>query len=201
MRDSVPTSAGPSVEADALNAWFCREVLPLEPALLRFIRRHWRNAADVSDLRQEIYERVLRAASREYPAQVPHYVFTIARNHMINRARRARIIRFDLVADLESVAIEADFATPERQLSAREELQKVQTGLERLPPRCREVIELRKIEGLSTREVAARLRVGINTVEQQTTHGMRALVDFMLGGTGRIKRPAGKPRLGRERGA
>ena len=64
----------------------------------------------------------------------------------------------------------------------------MQAGLDRLPPRCREVVRLRKIEGLSTRETAERLGVGIDTVEQQTVHGMRALVDFMLGGTGKIQR-------------
>jgi len=186
---------------NSLNAWFCREVLPLEPGLMRFIRRHWRDTAEVPDLRQEIYERVLTGASREIPGHVPHYVFMIAKNHMINRARRARIIQFDVVADLEAVVVDADVLTPERQLSAREELQKVQAGLHRLPPRCREVIELRKIEGLSTREVAERLRIGINTVEQQTTHGMRALSDFMLGGTGRIRRPAPKSRLTRGQGS
>ena len=40
---------------------------------------------------------------------------------------------------------------------------------------------LRKIEGLSTREVADRLKINAETVERQTIYGMRALVDFMLG--------------------
>jgi RNA polymerase sigma-70 factor (ECF subfamily) len=46
------------------------------------------------------------------------------------------------------------------------------------------------VEGLSIRETAERLGIGIDTVEQQTVHGMRALVDFMLGGTGKIRRGA-----------
>ena len=47
---------------------------------------------------------------------------------------------------------------------------------------------LRKIEGLSQREVAARMGIREDTVERQTAHGMRALADFMLGGPGRIRR-------------
>jgi RNA polymerase sigma-70 factor (ECF subfamily) len=54
---------------------------------------------------------------------------------------------------------------------------------------------LRKIEGLSTRETSERLGVGIDTIEQQLVHGMRALVDFMLGGSGKIRRKAAKPRV------
>lgn len=47
--------------------------------------------------------------------------------------------------------------TPEQQLSARQQLQRLQRALDRLPPRCREVIELRKIDGLSQREAAQRM--------------------------------------------
>jgi RNA polymerase sigma-70 factor (ECF subfamily) len=68
----------------------------------------------------------------------------------------------------------------------------VQAGLDRLPPRCREVIVLRKIEGLSQREVAARMGIGEDTVERQMVQGMRALVDFMLGGSGKIRRPSAR---------
>lgn len=61
--------------------------------------------------------------------------------------------------------------------------------MDALPPRCREVVRLRKVEGLTTQETADRLGIGIDTVERQLTMGMRALVDFMLGGTGKIRRP------------
>ena len=178
-----------------LKAWFCREVLPLEPALTRFIRRNWRNESDIADLRQEVYERVLEGASRSLPLQPKAFVFTVARNHLINCAKRARIISFEVVADLESSTVAMDVMTPDRHLTARDELRRVQAGLDRLPPRCREVVRLRKIEGLSTRETADRLGVGIDTVEQQTVHGMRALVDFMMGGTGKIQRGAARRAL------
>jgi RNA polymerase sigma-70 factor (ECF subfamily) len=85
----------------------------------------------------------------------------------------------------------------ERHLSAREELRRAQAGLDLLPPRCREVVRLRKIEGLSTRETAERLGVGINTVEKQLTLGIRAMTDFMLGGSGKIQRwAAGNDKAG-----
>ena len=140
------------------------------------------------DLRQEIYERALIGAHPSLPGHAGPYLFTVARNHLINRAKRARIVSFDLVADLECVDIEVDVHATERHLNARDDLRRAQAGLERLPSRCREVIRLRKVEGFSTREVADRLGVGTDTVEKQMTLGMRALVDFMLGGSGRIER-------------
>src|SRR6218665_659526 len=111
-----------------LNAWFCQEVLPLERALTRFIRRNWRAEADIADIRQEVYERVLNGAREALPAQVAAYIFTVARNLLINRAKRAKIISFDLVADLESLELDVDLFAAERHLSARDELRRGQAG-------------------------------------------------------------------------
>lgn len=185
-------------EGVTVKAWFCRDVLPLEAALTRYIRSNWRNESDVADLRQEIYARAITGARNGLPLQTKAFVFTIARNHLINSARHARVISLEHVADLEGSAILAEEVTPERHLVAREELKRLQAGLERLPPRCREVIQLRRIEGLSAQEVATRLKVDRHTVNQQVVHGMRALANFLLGGDGKIRRPSAKGRQTKE---
>lgn len=186
------------VDEKALNRWFCEEVLPLERALMHFIRRNWRTEADIIDLRQEVYERALKGARSGLPQHSAAFVFTIARNHLVNRAKQARIVSFDLVADLEAVELAPDMLATDRHLTARDELRRAQAGLARLPKRCREVIRLRKVEGMSTREVAERMGIGIDTVERQTTLGMRALVDFMLGGPGKVVRaPVANTKEGR----
>lgn len=178
------------VDDGVVKDWFFREIYPLEPVLTRYLRRNWRDQAEVSDLRQEVYARVYAAARERLPHQPKQYLLMTARNHLINNAKRTQVVQIDYVADLETSAVVVDNDTPERQLTAREELRRIQAGLERLPPRCRQVVMLRKIEGLSTREAAERMHVGIDTIEQQMVHGMRALVDFMLGGTGKIRRRA-----------
>jgi RNA polymerase sigma factor (sigma-70 family) len=177
------------VDEAALNAWFCEEVLPLERALTSFIQRNWRTASDVKDLRQDIYERALAGARAELPTHTRQYLFTVARNHLINGAKRAQVVSIELVADMSLLESELEEFGTERHLDARDELRRAQLGLDQLPPRCREVVWLRKVEGLTTRETADRLGVGIDTVEKQITQGMRALVDFMLGGSGKIRRP------------
>lgn len=180
------------VDDATLKAWFFREVFPLEAALTRFIRRNWRNESDVADIRQEVYAKVYDAARENLPMQAKPFLFTTARNHLINKARRVKIVSIEHVADLEALNVAVDAVTPDRHVTARDELRRVQAGLDRLPARCREVVVLRKVEGLSTREVAARLGVGTDTVERQMVLGMRALVDFMLGGSGKIVRSGAK---------
>lgn len=176
------------VDDNALHAWFCEEVLPLEGALMRFIQRNWRMVDEVLELRQDVYERALLGAQHEIPANTAAYVFTVARNHLINRSARAKIVSFEAFVDLENFMQSDAFAT-ERQLDARDQLRRAQAGIEALPRRCGEVVRLRKIEGLSTAETAARLGVSKTTIERQLTMGMRALANFMLGGTAKLKRP------------
>lgn len=171
-----------------LKQWFCQEVLPLEQGLTRFVRRNWRTADDIADIRQEVYELCLRGAQGELPRHTSAYVYAVARNLLINRARRARIVSFELISDLENAIVDQDLLANERQLDARDQLRRTQAGLEQLPPRCREVVRLRKVHGLTTREVAERLDIGVDTVERQLVLGMRALVDFMHGGSGKIVR-------------
>lgn len=177
------------VDDEALNEWFCREVLPLEGPLTRFIRRNWRVADDVMDLRHDVYERAFTGARKELPVNTRQYLFTIARNHLINSAKRARIVSFEHVADLETVDSDIDLFEAERHLTARDSLRRVLAGLEKLSPRVREIVELRKIEGLTPQETADRLGIGKDAVSGQLVMGMKALASHMLGGTGRVVRP------------
>jgi RNA polymerase sigma factor (sigma-70 family) len=189
------------VDDGTLEAWFCREVLPCEAALTQYIRRNWRNADEIVDLRHDIYELVIAGARRDLPEEARPYLFTVARNHLINRAKRARIVSFELVADLETVQHDVDTLTAERHVLARDALRRTQEGIDRLSPRIRQIVLLRKVEGMNTRETAAHLGIGIDAVERQLSMGMKALADFMLGGSGKIIRQkiARKGQQGRER--
>lgn len=134
------------------------------------------------------FTRLPSPARNGLPGHSRAFLFTIARNHLINRAKRERIVSFELVADLETVGHDIDLLATERLLSAREKLVRFHRGLERLSPRVREIVHLRKVEGLTTREVAEKLGIAPKSIEGQLALGMRALADFMLGGSGRIER-------------
>ncbi len=149
---------------------------------MRLLRRHWRRSDEWPDLRQDIYVRLYETVARTgLPAQTPAYVFACARNLLIDRARRAQVVSIDVVAELEALpGLPVDDFTPERRAGAREELRLLQSALEDLPPRCRDVVALRKIEGLSQKEIAARLGIAEGTVEKQVTLGVRALAETLM---------------------
>lgn len=176
------------IDDDELNAWFVREVLPLERALTSYIRRNWRVPEDVLELRQDIYEHSLIGARRALPLNARAYVFTVARNHLINNAKRARIVPIDTMADLDAMHRDIDMFEAERSLTARDELRHAKEGIDKLPPKCREIILLQKVDGMTDREAAASLGVSVETVRRQIKLGMKALFDHMAGGSGRIVR-------------
>jgi RNA polymerase sigma-70 factor (ECF subfamily) len=170
---------GVALDSEAFEAWFISEVLPLEPALTRMLRRHWRRTEDLADLRQEIYISVYESAARNgIPRSVAAYVFTCARNLLVNKARRAQIVQFDLVSELDSLpSPPLEPWTPEQITIARAEFELLRASLDDLPPRCREVLRLRKVEGLSQKEIALRLGISEGTVEKQVSLGVRAIAE------------------------
>jgi len=177
------------VEQGALDEWFRREVLPLERSLVRFVNRNWRMKDEVMDLTHDIYAQAFSGARNGLPTNTRQYLFTVARNHLINRAKRARIVSFELVSELEMIEHRTEAFDTERHLNAREALRRAQAGLNKLSPRVREIVWLRKVEGLNVQETSERLGIGKDAVNHQLMMGMKALADHMLGGTGRIVRP------------
>jgi RNA polymerase sigma factor (sigma-70 family) len=161
------------------RAWFVREVLPLESALVQFLHHSWRNRNDIADLRQEVYVRVYEVACKQIPHPAKPFVFAIARNLLIDRIRREHIIPIGAASDWETLNVTSDEPGPDRNVIARDELGRLQAALDRLPPRCREAVILGRIETLSRREIARRMGVSEATVTEHLTKGMRALANIL----------------------
>jgi RNA polymerase sigma factor (sigma-70 family) len=167
--------------ADSLDIWFKREILVHEASLLRYLNRVWPNPDEIPDLRQEIYIRIYEAAGKSRPAMPRAFIFATARNLLTDRIRRGRVVSIEAVGNPDALNVLIDEATPERRVSAWEELRRVARALNGLPPRCREVVWLRKVDELSNQEVAEQLGVSVRTVEAQILKGMRLLNNTVFG--------------------
>ncbi len=157
------------------------EVFPLTPALHRFLRLHWRDESDVSDLVQETLVRVYEAAREERPRLPKPFIFMVARNLMIDKIRQKRVVPIDRMLDFEWSNIVDETPSPEQHTAAREELRLLQIALGELPQPCRDVVMLRKIEGISQRDVAQRLGLTEDNVEHLIAKGMRLLKKTVYG--------------------
>jgi RNA polymerase sigma factor (sigma-70 family) len=97
--------------------------------------------------------------------------------------RREQIIPIEAVLEIDLLGIAVDEPGPDRNAIAREELRRLQAALDRLPPRCREVVVLRRIEGMPRRMIAARMGIAEATVAEHLANGVSALADILYGET------------------
>jgi RNA polymerase sigma-70 factor (ECF subfamily) len=183
-RESVgPGGLDASARAPDLHAWFVREVLPLEAALTGFLRNNRQGKTDIADLLQGVYVRVYEAACTQLPTSTKSFVFTIAHNLLVDQVRREKVIPLSTVENLEALGIAAETPGPDETTIAREELRRVQAALDRVSPRSREAIILRQVDGLSRREIAARMGITEKTVKRHLNLGVRALAAILYGET------------------
>jgi RNA polymerase sigma-70 factor (ECF subfamily) len=170
---------------ESLDNWFAREILPHEDALVRYLTRTWSNREEIHDLRQEVYIRVYEAARRSRPLSPKSFMFTTARHLMADRIRRGRVVSIEATADLDALNVLIDEISPEQRASARQELGRLADAFDLLPPQCRKVVWMRKVEGVSQRDVAMKLGISEGAVEKQITKGVRLLARSLFGGEGR----------------
>lgn len=161
--------------------------LEFEGVLRACLFRYARNAADVDELLQETYANLLTAGSargREEIRSIRAFALTVARNVALSWLRHKQVVHIELVADLEALELLDETALVEEIVNSHQELGLLAGAVARLPTRCRQVFTLRKVYGLSQKEIAAELRISENTVEQHLAKGMRlcraALADSPL---------------------
>ena len=142
-----------------------------------YLRRNSRDPDGVADLRQDVYVKVYEAAEKAIPLLTKPFLFAVARNLLIDRARHSQVA--SIITSGEDDHDHVDELSPERHAIARQHMDCFTRALAALPPRCREVVELRKIAGLSQKAVAEQLGITEGTVEKQIAKGVRILTDAM----------------------
>jgi len=158
--------------------WFLEEVQPHETALRSYLQRSLQ-AADVDDLVQESYVRVLREQERGQVRSVRAFLFTVARNAVRDLIRHRGVARAEPITENAPMAVLQDEPGVVDLVSRRQELALLRDAIRELPDRCREVFLLRKIQGLSQREIAGRLGITENTVESLVGKGARRCADYL----------------------
>jgi RNA polymerase sigma-70 factor (ECF subfamily) len=163
-----------------LNEWFIAKVLVHERALMRFLARAWPDHFEIDDLRHEIYIRIYEAAAKSLPTSPRGLLFSTARHLMVDRVRRGRVVSIEFQEDLDALNVLIDDRSPDRVLSARQDLWHLGRAFETLPASCRDIMWMVKIEELTQKEIAERLNLTVRAVEKRIAMGLRFLQDGYL---------------------
>ena len=155
------------------SIWFVDAVLPYEPGLRRWIKSRFSAIRDIDDLIQETFSRILKAHRSGPVPNPPAFLFVVARNLAINRLKRMNLEFPPEAERVDPHVLVDEMAGPFESAALQEEIDDLVTAFQSLPDRCRQVMTLRKIFGLSQKEIAAELGISVHTVEAQVGIGLR----------------------------
>ena len=144
-----------------LSDWFRQWRLPLRRFLLR---RAGVLAADVEDVGQEVFLRLMRYETAELIEHPQAYLYKVASNVATEWSMRARNRR---PHDEKWVATLIDNKQPESQMICSQSVREIERALNTLTPYQREVLKLFFVEELEYTEIATRLGESVRSITRQ----------------------------------
>jgi len=138
-----------------------------------------RLSPEPEDCYQEIWEKVFRGLHRfdpSGPARLSSWLATIAHRHLIDRHRR-RQVRGEAIPLGE---LSADTPQADTLMAARENHQRLEAALRRLPEGQRRVVVLHHINGMPLNKIAEQEGVAVGTIKSRLHRGRARLTQLLV---------------------
>ncbi|MGC4251353.1 MAG: sigma-70 family RNA polymerase sigma factor [Sphingobium sp.] len=143
--------------------WFQLVILPCQPRLRGRLKRILPAHIDLDDIISETLTRAYAVHDWRAIHEGFAFVLRIARNFLIDQARREAVISFDYMADLEELGKGVSY---DAMLTARDELRRIEKIMDKLPTQQRRAFLLRRVDGFSLAEIAVKMHLSVSTVEK-----------------------------------
>jgi RNA polymerase sigma factor (sigma-70 family) len=141
---------------DTRDSLFAQLFVQHGRALKRYLESLLPKVEIAEELTQEAFVR-LRTSRRTDLESPRGFLFRTAHNLALDHLRRARRVPMDSLEDGAAAWLADAAPSPEEQVATRQELALMRTIVMELPPKCRQVFLLVRIEQLSHRKVAEEL--------------------------------------------
>lgn len=159
--------------------WYDEKVRPHQAVLRAWLKARFPTLPDPDDILQDCYLRLLRARQTGQVVNSRAFLFTSVRNAALDLLRRGRVVAMEPLAHAEPSSVEEGGPGVVETVSCAQEIEILHEAIRALPDRCREVVTLQKIHGLTNREIAVRLGISINTVNAQMVIGLMRCRTFL----------------------
>jgi len=150
------------------------------PRLHDFAFKVVRNREIAEDIVQDIFIRLWEKKENIKPVNIEGFIFKVLKNQCISYLRNIKIIdninlNLNNLAHIEEL-YRKDFLRDEPYVLFEKELQlEIDSIINKLPDRCKEVFIMSRLNGLKNREIAYKLGINIKNVER---HISKALTIF-----------------------
>ena len=128
--------------------------------------------SDVSDIIQELWVKIMTLPPTDSIRHPRAYLFRAATNLAVDWVRR-RSADLHRHAELDDADDELSLLpTQETMMQARQQLRLLDHAINELPPKCRRVFVLHKLQDWSHKEIAAHMGISQNMVEKHVMKGL-----------------------------
>lgn len=149
--------------------WFAAEVQPFEAMLRAWLHNRFPPECDIDNLVQEALMRVCLAHERGEVRSPKAFLFATARNLALDQLRRHKIAPMISLVETEALSVLEEGDSVPDTVAHNQELEFLTEVIQSLPDRCRQVFTLRKVYGMSQRDIAIQLGISEHTVSAQLT--------------------------------
>ena len=165
--------------SDKKDDFLAQLVTEHQLALQKYLARKLDNPEDASEVAQEAF---LRLHRMEQPQQLDNaraYLFQVATNLAVDQLRRRRLhfrfIKLEKVhnVDGEPLDINANAASPEQILDAREKLTQLYAAVDELPFKVKQAFLLHRKNGMSYSAIAQEMNVSVSSVEKYILQALK----------------------------
>ena len=166
-------------DADSLISEVAKTYLGCRASLLRFVGRFIHQTQDIEDI---VHETFLRTYAAEINTQIRSpkaFLFRTARNLALKHLDKCSTRLVDYLEDFESSEVLVDERSAEDAAEAQEQFATFCRAVSTLPLQCRRAFILRKVYGLSHKEIADHLEISVSTVEKHLASGITRCSDYM----------------------
>lgn len=162
--------------------WIALHILPHEAELRRTLRRRAPVGFEIDDIIQEIYARLAALPSVDHIHSPRSYIHRMAAGVVTDHLRRQKVVPMMAVDDYEAIGAISTDPSPEAIVLHRDQLNRLTHIVSQLPPVVAQVFRLRRVEGMSQKEVARRLRLPESTVEKRMARGVYLIARYWEAG-------------------
>ena len=144
-----------------------KQIEKLYKPLYHYIKKRINNSLDAEDLTQEVFLKLSKSDIKKVD-NIKNWVYTIAKNSVIDYYRKKKIIS----EDIDNIV----FLEEETDDSSINELSNcIKPFIEQLPEDYRNIIFLSEIEEISQKEIAKKLNINYTTVRSKVQRGRKKL--------------------------